>query len=155
MSNFKVEFPNLNQVIKKLKTLPGNMEKEFAKTLFSKLSVEVEGRAKAEFVPVAPDGGALRTSIHTTKPKISPGKVSVSVVAGGPATPYAQAVHEAITPFTHPSLPKAWRNLKLGFIVWNVPGTGAKYLELPLNEALPGIKKALDRAVKRATLKRL
>ncbi len=153
MSRINFEFPNLKQVIRKLKTLPGNIEQEFGKTLFTKMDVEVAGRSKDNWVPV--DDGILKATIHATKPKISPGKVSVSVVAGGPSAPYAGAVHEAITPFTHPSLPHAWRNLKLGFIVWSVAGTGPKYLEAPLNEALPGIKKALDKAVKRATLKRL
>ena len=131
MSKFRVEFPNLKQVIKKLKVLPGNVEREFAKALSSEMEF-VAGEAKERFVPV--DTGALRGSIHATKPKISSGKVSVSVVAGGPSADYALAVHENLSPSVR----------------WSVIGTGPKYLERPFTERLFSIEKQLEAAIGKA-----
>ena len=116
--------------------LPGKIDNCVSETLFSVMDVEVAGRAKEEFVPV--DTGALKGTIHTTKPKVTTGGVSVSVVAGGPAAPYALRVHE-------------W--LGVG-VKWSVPGTGPKYLSQPLNQARPGIKHAILRALGRAIKRR-
>ena len=137
MSNFKVDFPNLDKVIKKLKGVPDAVDKEFAKTLFTELE-EVAGRSKESFVPV--DTGALRGTLHVTTPIISRGnKVFSSIAAGGPSAPYALAVHENLSPSVR----------------WSVPGTGPKYIETPLNEAIPRIKRELDRAIARGTKKGL
>ena len=131
MSKFRVEFPNLNQVIRKLKKVPGTIQHEFAVALFNEMEF-VAGEAKERFVPVKT--GALRISIHATKPKIEGNKVSSSVVAGGPATPYALAVHENLSPSVR----------------WSVLGTGPKYLEQPFNARLFSIEKQLEAAILKA-----
>ncbi len=135
MSNFRVEFPNLKKVVKRLKTIPGNIEREFAKALFSEMEF-VAGESKERFVPV--DTGALRGSIHATKPKIKNGKVSSSVVAGGPSTKYAFRVHEWLRPGVN----------------WSVLGTGPKYLEKPFNARIFSIEKQLEAAIGRAVKSR-
>lgn len=85
---------------------------------------EISGKAK-QAVPV--DTGALRSTIHVEGPKGSEGHISVSVVAGGPAAPYAEPVHEDLGKF-HPN------------------GT-AKYIERPFLEVLPSVKPALLEAL--------
>jgi len=136
VAGFKITIKGLDKAVRRLRALGGNIQKEIAPALFTEMDVEVAGRAKEEFVPV--DTGALKGSIHATKPKVRRGSVSVSVVAGGPAAPYALRVHE-------------W--LGAG-VRWSVPGTGPKYIEKPLLAAIPEIKKALIKALVRAIKKR-
>lgn len=86
-------------------------------------------RSKRDFVPV--DLGPLRSSGHVEPPVRSMGRfgntIKVALVYGGPAAPYALAVHE------HPSAhsPPSWRGVVVTF---SPPGHGAKYLERPLME---------------------
>jgi hypothetical protein len=138
--SFKISFKNLDKKIRGLRGVPDEIDREFAKAIFTELEVEVAGRAKAELAPVSPGGGALRGSIHVTEPQFSVrGFIRVAVVAGGPAAPYALAVHEWVDPKVN----------------WTVPGTGPKFLEEPLNEARPGIERELEAALGRAVKKGL
>ncbi len=130
--SFKITFKGLDRKIKGLLSIPDEIDDEFAKTLFQEME-DVAGRSKETFVPV--DTGALRGSIHATPPKVRRGSVSTSVVAGGPAAPYALTVHENLQA-RHP----------LG---------QAKYLERPLNEARPTIERELEGALGRAIKKGL
>lgn len=76
---------------------------------------------------------ALMTSGHVELPVENGAEISVTLGYGGPAAPYALYVHEDLTP-KH----------------WNRPGSGPKYLEVPLRdrqEQLPGrVMGAMKRA---------
>lgn len=62
--------------------------------------------------------GHLRDSIHITEPEISPGRIKLTIGAGGPEAPYAAAVHERMD-------------------AYHEPPTKAKFIEDPLKEDLP------------------
>jgi len=132
--NFRIKIKGLDRAIRKLKTLGIDINTEIGPTLFQEAE-DIAGNSKEHFVPV--DTGALRNSIFATRPKVSRNNVSVSIVAGGPAAPYALRVHE-------------W--LGAG-VKWSVGGTGPKYLSQPLNQARPGIKRALQKALGKAIKK--
>ena len=132
--NFKITIRGLGKLTRKLNSLGGDILEEIGPTLFQEAE-DIAGNSKEHFVPV--DTGALRNSIFATRPKVSRNNVSVSIVAGGPAAPYALRVHE-------------W--LGAG-VKWSVGGTGPKYLEQPLNQARPGIKRALQKALGKAIKK--
>ena len=106
------EFKNLPGIAAKLQSFGLNATKALGRALYETLT-EVEAEAKEKYVPV--HLGTLRDSIHTTLPQVNGLIVSVAIVAGGPAAPYAVIVHEDMRP----------RN-------WRKPGTGPKYIEKPL-----------------------
>ena len=137
MAGLKFKLTGLDNAIKQLNKLGGDANREIAKSLFQEMEVEVAGRAKESLAAVSPGGGDLRESIHVIKPKITRGGVSVTVVAGGPAAPYAKRVHE-------------WLDSR---VKWSVPGTGPKYLERPFLEALPGMERAVRNALATAIRK--
>jgi hypothetical protein len=107
----------------------------------------VMGMSKAEYVPV--DLGNLSSTGHVEPPERSGRKVRVRLVYGGPAAPYALAVHE------HPSRhsPPSWRGVAVTF---NPAGRGPKYLERPLMLKVRTARSELaelirlDRAARRA-----
>ncbi len=78
------------------------------------------------------DLGNLYNSGHVQPPVIKGKKVDVEMGYGGPAADYAEIVHENLDPTVH----------------WNVPGTGPKYLEKPITEALPGMANRLAAVIK-------
>lgn len=81
----------------------------------------------AELVPV--DTGTLRSSQHVTPPETRGGVTEVQIAYGGPAAPYALAVHEDLTA--------------------RHPVGQAKYLEQPATEALRGMVERLGAHVER------
>ena len=85
--------------------------------------------------PVARDGGILNASALVSEPEINGKNVSVTMSYGGAASEYAIAVHE--TPSEHD--PPSWVIMyqKGSMIQWTTPGTGPKFLEGPINEAVP------------------
>lgn len=91
---------------------------------------EIEATEAKRRTPV--DTGNLRASIHVDDAKGTkdPGVVSVAIVAGGPAAPYALTVHEDLEAFH-----------RVG---------QAKYLESVLRESAPHMAK---RVAKRLELK--
>lgn len=98
--------------------------------------------SKEKFVPV--DDGALRGSGHTLQPVIEGRNISVSMVYGGAAAPYALAVHEHLSEHSPPT----WQNKGPEDIHWNVPGTGPKYLEIPFRAAVPGMMARIAKSVR-------
>ena len=103
--------------------------REAPKALAGALFIEAErimGKSK-RLVPV--DTGALRASGHVQLPKISGKKVRVVLGYGGAAAPYAVFVHER--PARH-NAPTQW-----------------KYLETPLNAAIPGMAGRIARRLRR------
>ncbi len=85
--------------------------------------------------PVAPDGGTLRASGQAHPPEYAGPHISVTLSYGGAAEAYAIAVHEHLSEHSPPS----WKVAEAAGrgIHWNVPGTGPKFLEGPINEAQP------------------
>lgn len=84
--------------------------------------------------PRSPDGGTLRASGHVQDPVVQGKRISVTMGYGGAASDYAVAVHEHLSEHSPPS----WRHKE--DIDWTIPGTGPKYLEGPIKEAVPGLK---------------
>lgn len=80
------------------------------------------------------DFSNLMNSGHVQPPEISGSKVTVELGYGGPAAEYALIVHEWLDPNVH----------------WSVPGTGPKYLEKAVMEAVPGMGDRLAKVVGRA-----
>jgi hypothetical protein len=91
-------------------------------------------KAKRDHVPV--DTGNLRASGHVEPPERKGRDVSVTMAFGGPAAPYALAVHEHLSKHSPPS----WQHADVEF---SPAGRGPKYLERPLFEAMPGMARAI------------
>lgn len=125
---------------KKMARKIADIEKQFLPNLANAMLIEAEGistKSKRDHVPV--DLGALRSSIHVTKPIIKrtkPRRVTVAIRAGGAAAPYALAVHN------HPgsSDPPSWRGKIVKF---NPSGRGPQYLGIPLRNAVRGMAKRI------------
>jgi len=91
-------------------------------------------KSKRDHVPV--DTGTLRASGHVEQPVRKGRNVSVTLAFGGPAAPYALAVHEHLSRHSPPS----WQH---GHVTFSPAGRGPKYLERPLLAAVPGLAKRL------------
>jgi len=87
-------------------------------------------RSKRDHVPV--DLAALMNSGHVDPPKRRGKDVEVRLSYGGPAAPYAEAVHE------HPSShsPPSWQGV---VVVFHPSDRGPKYLQQPLMDAVAGM----------------
>jgi hypothetical protein len=92
--------------------------------------------------PIAPDGGTLRGTIETLAPEVEDGRITCRVVAGGPAAPYAIAVHEHLSDYSPPT----WRKAEESGRGVHFQVGGPKYLERALNAFAPG---AADEVAKR------
>ena len=130
MAGVKITIKGLNRLIKKLNSLGSDANREISPALFQEAE-EIMGRSKS-LVPV--DTGVLRSSGHVQRPEVDRNGVRVTLGYGGPAEAYALAVHE---------------NLRARH-----PVGQAKYLEQPLLEALPEVKRAVGKALDRAIKKR-
>jgi len=95
-------------------------------------------RSKDEFVPV--DLGTLRGTGHVVPPERDGRLVRVILAYGGPAAPYALAIHEHLSSHSPPS----WRH---GTVHFSPSGTGPKYLERPLMEWLATGAEALAKDI--------
>ena len=97
------------ELARALAKVPGNTEQVLGKALYE------EGQmAFAESQKLTPvDTGVLKGSGFLHQPKIEPNKISVAIVYGGPAAPYALFVHEILSSY-------------------HASPTQAKYLELPV-----------------------
>ena len=118
-----------------------------ADTTASTLYTEAEAiiaDAKENYVPVVT--GALRGSGFVEPPKISGGKMTVTLGFGGPAAKYALIVHEnpraGKTKGKSPSGAKYKKYSKVG--QW-------KYLETPFNKRVKGVGPKIGTNIKEAT----
>ncbi len=132
---FRIE--GLDALQARLKKSPKTAPRQLARGL----NVEAERimTAAKRITPVAPDGGTLRSSGHVKKPVIKPRSASVELGFGGAASDYAQAVHEFPSKFSPPS----WQGKTS--LNWNAAGTGAKFLEKPVNAAKKGFGRRVAR----------
>lgn len=78
-----------DELIRKLQQIAKDAPQEFGRALYQEALVSQ--KEAMQRCPV--DTGALRASHETSQPNISGGEISVSISAGGPSAPYAQAVH--------------------------------------------------------------
>lgn len=116
------------QIAARLQRLADRMPNEVARALYQEM--EIEATESKRRTPV--DTGALRSSIHVDEPIVKGRDISVSMVAGGPAAPYAVQVHEDLDAYH--------------------PVGQAKFIESTLNEARPFLA---QRIAKRIELSRL
>lgn len=133
----------------RLKKLAANYPKRVAQAVYIEASIIMtESKRRC---PVAPDGGTLRASGIVHLPEIGTTRtgpsgefhagdgsnISVTMSYGGAAQAYALAVHEHLSEHS----PWTWVIAELSGrgINWNADGTGPKFLEGPINEALPHI----------------
>lgn len=125
MSIVKITAVGDKELLKQIHALGTRGFQAAKKVIYQKAEV-ISGRAK-ESVPV--DTGALRSTIHV---EIEEGDTaSASVVAGGPAAPYAAIVHEDM-------------------LARHTVG-GPKYIERPVLEVMPSIAPAIRRAITQAS----
>jgi hypothetical protein len=115
---FHVKVSGLPTVMKALKSLGDKGPKALGGALFRE-GESIMGDSKEKFVPVVT--GNLRSSGHVDKPKITTKGASVELGFGGPAAPYALAVHE------NPNTGKTAEGSRVG--EW-------KYLETPYKQHL-------------------
>jgi len=115
---FHVKVSGLPKVMKALKSLGDKGPKAMGGALFRE-GESIMGDSKEKFVPVVT--GNLRSSGHVDKPKITTKGASVELGFGGPAAPYALAVHE------NPNTGKTAEGSRVG--EW-------KYLETPYKQHL-------------------
>ena len=96
--------------------------------------------------PVAKDGGTLRASGRVHPPERHGRRLSVLMSFGGAADAYAIAVHE--TPSEHD--PPSWVAMyeQGGTIDWTSTGTGPKFLEGAINDAMPDMTTRLAARIK-------
>ncbi len=124
---FSLEISGLDKLFLKLSAIVPAV-KQAAKTELYQIAEEIMDDSK-RIVPV--DTGALMSTGHVDLPVDTEKGIEISLGYGGPAAPYALAVHENLDPRVH----------------WQRPGSGPKYLETPWNakktEISPRIRKAM------------
>jgi len=113
-----IQLNNYNQVLAWTKAKGGSMKDRVETFVFSE-ALEIMAASK-KIVPVKT--GALRGSGRVEPPKASGSDISVMMVYGGPAAPYAFKVHE-----DHP--------------------TKSKFLERPADERLEGFQARMKAAL--------
>jgi hypothetical protein len=129
---FHVTVSGLPKVQKALKALGKKGPKAMGKALFRE-GEGIMGDSKEKFVPVVT--GNLRASGHVNLPKITINGASVQLGYGGPAAPYALAVHE------NPNVGKTETGSQVG--EW-------KYLERPYKQRVKGMGDRVAKDMKAA-----
>ncbi len=104
---------------------------------------EIMTKSKEEYVPV--DQGTLRSTGHVEPPSVSGMRAEITMGYGGPAAPYALAVHE------NPRAGKTGGLSPTGkpYEHWARTG-GWKYLETPLKESTGSIADKIKARVEAA-----
>jgi hypothetical protein len=124
----------------KLQRLATRFPNEVERALYLRAEA-IMTRSKREFVPV--DLGTLRGTGHVSPPERRGRRVRVALSYGGPAAPYATAVHEHLSAASPPS----WKGAeKAGRpVTFHPAGHGPKYLERPLFDAVPTLAAEIAR----------
>jgi hypothetical protein len=92
----------------------------------------IMAESKEHFVPVA--HGTLRATGFVSPPQFENGEITVVLSYGGPAMPYAMAIHEHLSEHS----PYSWRVAEQKGSGVHFKIGGPKYLERPVLEAAPG-----------------
>lgn len=127
----------VSDAVKKVNAIAKDLRRDTAKAV--RYEVEKIGTAADRIVPV--DLGTLRASKTITGPDMSGDRIEVTIGYGGAASAYAVAIHE--TPSEHD--PPSWEGTTVDF---KVKGTGRKYLERSLNEAMKGMSDRIAERIK-------
>jgi len=130
----------MNAILKGVKEMERTL-KEIARQFPDRVAAAIYTEAQIVMTeskrrcPVAPGGGTLRASGKVHEPVRRGRNISVMMSYGGAASAYAIAVHETPSDYDPPS----WRMMydQGGEIDWTSEGTGPKFLEGPINEAMP------------------
>ena len=112
------------ELMNNLRRIQKEQPKKFSAGLFKRANV-IMTISKRDHVPV--DLGALMNSGRVEAPVITSGRISVAMVYGGNAAPYAIVVHEHPSGFSPPS----WG----GSVVFSPSGRGPGFLRIPMNQA--------------------
>jgi hypothetical protein len=137
-SNVRSTLKGVKELTKKLREVTRDLEKQQMKAL------KIEGErimtdSKQNYVPV--DKGTLRSSGIVSDPVKEGDTISISLGYGGAAAAYATALHE----YPSDANPPTWNGQPLTF---SKPGTGPKFLELPLMKAVDGMTERLAEHIK-------
>jgi hypothetical protein len=127
---FHVTVSGLPKAVKAMKALGRKGPKVMGGALFRE-GEDIMGDSKEKFVPVLT--GNLKSSGHVELPKITTNGASVQLGYGGPAVPYALAVHE------NPNAGKTDSGSQVG--EW-------KYLETPYKQHLKGLDERVAKDMK-------
>ena len=125
----KLTVDGISNMIRKVAEYKREFPNEVRQAL--RQETEVEATECKKRCPVAPDGGTLRASIHVENGPED--RLECYIVAGGPAIPYALAVHEHLSEHS----PYSWRVAEREGrpVEWNAGGTGPKFIESTINES--------------------
>lgn len=96
------------------------------KAAMYEIGQEIMADSQENFVPV--DLGTLKNTGHVEPPKVVAGQVTVRLGYGGPAAPYALAVHEHLSSHS----PRSWRAAEDAGNAVEFTHGGVKYLETPV-----------------------
>lgn len=127
----------VSDAIKRVNAIAKDLRRDTAKAI--RYEVEKIGTAADRIVPV--DLGTLRASKTIEGPTFEGDQIEVVIGYGGAAAAYAAAVHE--TPSEHD--PPSWEGVTVDF---KVRGTGRKFLQIPLVEAMPGMPDRIAERIK-------
>lgn len=128
----------VNDAVKKLNAIAKALPSETAQAV--RYETEKIGTdADRNYIPV--DLGILRASKYIDGPTINGDTIECTIGYGGAASAYAVAVHE--NPGEHD--PPSWEGVEVDF---NPAGRGPKYLERPLNAAMPGMSDRIAERIK-------
>lgn len=129
----------VDEMIAKLKEIADRFPDRVAAAIYTEAQI-VMTEAKRR-TPVARDGGTLRASGRVSLPVRKGRDISVTLSFGGAADAYAIAVHEHLSEHSPPSWIVAEDQGRP--VRWTTPGTGPKFLEGPINEAMPDMNARL------------
>lgn len=132
MRNLDGMIKGLTELKTRIGKLPAVATEEAAKALYQVAREKVEAVA-IDRAPMA--DGTLRGTIETLPPRVNGNVIEVAVVAGGPAAPYAIAIHEHMSEHSPPTWVAAEE--KGAGVHFQVGGV--KFLESALNDAIPGM----------------
>ena len=124
MAEITLQIDGLEQLQRRLNELAQGLGAEVGNALRAEAEIEVTEMKRR--TPVLT--GVLRGSLHATGPRYSGRDIEVTIRAGGPAAPYAVAVHENLEAFH--------RNGE------------AKFVERPLMESAPHLAARVARRIK-------
>jgi hypothetical protein len=151
MPDITLRIEGLEEAAKDVPDAAAKLGAEIGKALFQ-FAEEVMGESKLR-VPVLT--GTLMNTGHVEPPALEGEILSVTMGYGGPAASYALYVHEALEGAVPPNPNWSWfkKVARGGQIDWTRPGSGPKYLEMPLKEKQDQLPDRIRDAVMRALKK--
>lgn len=124
---FLLGFENLDKIISSLEKLPETLRVDVVMQEMNAWAEVIMPQIR-RLTPLDPRpvGGGLRSSLYVKH--ADRGELTVTFGAGGPSASYAVIVHENLSPSVR----------------WSTPGTGPKYIELPVFQNMPKLGKMIE-----------